>query len=84
MSGGAYQLYRQREASAGRVPLSVSAWRAKRKLAPAERVQRIAYELIAVAPGASYLLRRAAGLGLDSASGQSLALDRQQPHNPER
>jgi hypothetical protein len=49
----------------------------RRRLMPAERLQRIALELVAVAPGAPWLLRRTAGLPLDSPSGRQLGLTRQ-------
>lgn len=55
----------------------------RRHLMPAERQARIAYELCAIAPGAPWMLRRAAGLPLDTVVGQPLGLTRQQPQDPE-
>ncbi len=56
--------------------------RGPRKLMPAERLQVIAHELVAIAPGAPWILRRAAGMGLDSASGQQLGLTSQPTPTP--
>lgn len=54
-----------------------------RRLMMADRLAKIANELVEVAPGAPWMLKQAAGLPLDSATSQPLGLDGQLPTTPE-